>query len=85
MIRAVGRGAPADGDEEDGGEGNNTSTEKYSGVKVKVRFTGAGEAVSVGAPGPKSLKSFSRFRRVSRRLPHQGHATLVFRRTVIPE
>ncbi|GIL90196.1 hypothetical protein Vretifemale_17882, partial [Volvox reticuliferus] len=47
MIRALlGRGAGADGDEEDAGATGNTATDKYSGVKVKVRFTGSGEAVS---------------------------------------
>ncbi|EFJ46202.1 structural maintenance of chromosomes protein 3 [Volvox carteri f. nagariensis] len=58
MIRAAGRGAAGDGDEEDGGgTGATTTTEKYSGVKVKVRFAGTGEAVSMRAlsGGQKTL------------------------------
>ncbi|GLI71470.1 hypothetical protein VaNZ11_016608 [Volvox africanus] len=57
MIRALGRGDAADGDEEDAGAARNTTTDKYSGVKVKVRFTGAGEAVSMRAlsGGQKTL------------------------------
>ncbi|GIL90194.1 hypothetical protein Vretifemale_17882 [Volvox reticuliferus] len=58
MIRALlGRGAGADGDEEDAGATGNTATDKYSGVKVKVRFTGSGEAVSMRAlsGGQKTL------------------------------
>lgn len=46
MIRAAGRAAAADGeDDEGGGTGPSGGSEKYSGVKVKVRFAGAGEAV----------------------------------------
>ncbi|KAG2481917.1 hypothetical protein HYH03_019126 [Edaphochlamys debaryana] len=57
MIRAAGRnamGAGAEGEEEEEGGGGG---DKYSGVKVKVRFAGAGEAVSMRAlsGGQKTL------------------------------
>ncbi|PNW77651.1 hypothetical protein CHLRE_10g445650v5 [Chlamydomonas reinhardtii] len=58
MIRAAGRAAAADGeDDEGGGTGPSGGSEKYSGVKVKVRFAGAGEAVSMRAlsGGQKTL------------------------------
>ncbi|KAG2449553.1 hypothetical protein HYH02_005087 [Chlamydomonas schloesseri] len=62
MIRAAGRAvAAAEGEEDEGGglgpSSGGGGTEKYSGVKVKVRFAGAGEAVSMRAlsGGQKTL------------------------------
>ncbi|GLC40305.1 hypothetical protein PLESTB_001807200 [Pleodorina starrii] len=61
MIRAAGRGVAADGDDEEeggvGAAGGSSGTDKYSGVKVRVRFAGAGEAVSMRAlsGGQKTL------------------------------
>lgn len=58
MIRAVGRGIGATADDEAepdqavGGAGPSTSGagvgDKYSGVKVRVKFAGSGEAVGCG-------------------------------------
>ncbi|KAG2428819.1 hypothetical protein HXX76_011519 [Chlamydomonas incerta] len=57
MIRAAGRAAAAEGEDDEGGGMGPSGSEKYSGVKVKVRFAGAGEAVSMRAlsGGQKTL------------------------------